>query len=119
MPFFTVYVRTENFRALCTGEKGIGRHGEQLHYKGTFFTRVVKGFIIQGGDVVFNNGTGCDSIYGDKFADEGFKLHHAGPGTVAMASEINVTADGQRRGVKDTNGSQFYITLADTPRTRG
>ncbi|KAK3134527.1 hypothetical protein QOZ80_6AG0550300 [Eleusine coracana subsp. coracana] len=109
---------TENFRALCTGEKGIGKHGERLHYKGTFFTRVVTGFIIQGGDVVNNNGTGCDSIYGDKFADEDFKLHHK-LGVVSMVNEVNILPDGQRKAVKDTNGSQFFITVADTPKTRG
>lgn len=109
---------TENFRALCTGEKGIGKHGERLHYKGTFFTRVVMGFIIQGGDIVNNNGTGCDSIYGDKFADEDFKLHHK-LGVVSMVNEVNILPDGQRTAVKDTNGSQFFITVADTPKTRG
>ncbi|MCJ1298776.1 peptidyl-prolyl cis-trans isomerase cpr6 [Hypocenomyce scalaris] len=118
---------TENFRALCTGEKGTGKTGKQLSYKGwspitasngvellkrskigSTFHRVIKSFMIQGGDFTAGDGTGGESIYGEKFEDENFEIKHEKPFLLSMANAG-----------PGTNGSQFFITTVLTPHLDG
>jgi peptidylprolyl isomerase len=92
----------DNFRSLCTGEKGKCRTmpGRELCFRGCVFHRIIPSFLVQGGDIIYGNGTGGESIYGGRFPDEGFPEGHSAPGALSMANAG-----------PDTNSSQFFITV--------
>lgn len=98
-----------HLRGLCTGEVAVdpAKHkraaeaGKPLHYKGTTFHRIIPNFMVQGGDFTQGDGTGGESIYGDRFEDESFRIKHSREGLVSMA---NAGAD--------CNGAQFFITTS-------
>jgi len=95
-------ITAENFRCLCTGEKGVGQSGKNLHYKGNYIHKAITEFVLQGGDITTQDGKGGESIYGPRFKDENFKIKHDKAGLLSMAN----------RG-PNTNSSQFFITLTD------
>ncbi|XP_050297610.1 peptidyl-prolyl cis-trans isomerase D [Anthonomus grandis grandis] len=94
----------ENFRGLCTGENGIGHQGKRLHYKGTRIHRVIPQCMVQGGDIIYGNGTGGESIYGQYFPSENHELKHTEEGMVGTSN------NGLNK-----NSSQFYITTVPCP----
>ena len=99
----------ENFRCLCTGEKGIGKLGKPLHYKGCSFHRIVSSCFCQGGDIIDGTGTGGESIYGPTLKDEPFTLSHSLPGLLSMANS----------GKPNTANSQFSIITFPQPQSDG
>ena len=104
----TVPKTTKNFATLCDGSAGTGNAGKPLHFKGSKFHRIIPGFMAQGGDFTNGNGTGGESIYGNKFNDENFDLKHSEPYLLSMANSG-----------PNTNGSQFFITFKETPWLNG
>ena len=94
----------DNFLHLCLCDKGAGKKGAELCYKGCSFHRIIPGFMVQGGDFTDGNGVGGESIYGEKFEDESFEVKHSSPGMLSMANSG-----------PNTNGSQFFITTVPTP----
>ena len=104
----TVPRTAKNFATLADGSAGIGNSGKPLHFKGSSFHRIIPGFMAQGGDFTNGNGTGGESIYGNKFADENFQLQHSKPYLLSMANAG-----------PNTNGSQFFITFKETPWLNG
>ena len=104
----TVPKTVKNFSTLADGTAGVGNAGKELHFKGSAFHRVIPGFMAQGGDFTAGNGTGGESIYGNKFADENFTLKHDAPYLLSMANAG-----------PNTNGSQFFITFKETPWLNG
>jgi peptidylprolyl isomerase len=99
---------SENFRSLCMGNRGVGKRGKPLHYKGCIFHRIIPNFMVQGGDITHGNGTGGESIFGTTFADENLNLKHTQPGLLSMANSG-----------KNTNGSQFFISSKACPHLDG
>ena len=100
----TVPKTAANFATLCDGSAGVGNAGKPLHFKGSKFHRIIPGFMAQGGDFTMGNGTGGESIYGNKFNDENFTIKHTKPYLLSMANSG-----------ANTNGSQFFITFKSTP----
>lgn len=98
----------ENFRMLITGERGMGKRGKPLHYRGCPFHRIIPNFCIQGGDITHQDGTGGESIYGQTFPDESLALKHTLPGMLSMANSG-----------KNTNGSQWFFTMKESPQLDG
>ena len=100
----TVPKTADNFKFLCTGEKGNGTSGKPLYFKGNQFHRIIPGFMAQGGDFTHGTGVGGESIYGQKFSDENFKIKHTKKGQLSMANSG-----------RNTNGSQFFLTFVPCP----
>ncbi|KAF8673770.1 hypothetical protein HU200_048524 [Digitaria exilis] len=95
---------TENFRELCTGEKGLGVAGKPLHFLGSTFHSIIPGYMWQGGDIINGDGTGGESIYGNPFPDENLNRSHDEAGLLSMAN-----------GSANSNGSQFFIATVPAP----